>query len=248
MTSPLDHFPPRSNPDTHAAPAGRREFLKTGTIIGAGLAMALPAIARADGETSDCSQAVLDTINKRRSIRAFQSTPIPDEHLQKILHAARMAPTSGNQQPWKFLVVRDPAKIKALETALYDRACLYWSERGLSPKDYEDKQADLRNRYQTTFSAPVYVVILTDNESKWPTYNHWDGPLAAGNLILAATALGYGTVFYTDSIPTEITKQVLAIPDRYTRVCITPIGVPVQWPEKPEKKELAEMVIYDSFS
>jgi nitroreductase len=79
----------------------------------------------------------------------------------------------------------------------------------------------------------------------YPDYNHWDGPLAAGYLMLAARALGYGTVFITDAIPDNITKEVLQIPDNYTRVCITPLGVPVEWPVTPEKKKLEEMISYE---
>ena len=64
--------------------------------------------------------------------------------------------------------------------------------------------------------------------------------------MLAARALGYGTVHITDSIPEEVTKAVLAIPDRYTRVCLTPVGVPESWPTSPTKKPLEELVAYES--
>jgi nitroreductase len=63
--------------------------------------------------------------------------------------------------------------------------------------------------------------------------------------MLAARALGYGTVFITDAIPESLTKEVLQIPDRYTRVCITPLGVPVDWPNTPEKKKLEDMISYE---
>ena len=99
--------------------------------------------------------------------------------------------------------------------------------------------------YETVGSASVYIVVLTDSKSKYPDYNHWDGPLAAGYLILAARALGYGTVFYTDSIPDEVTKKVLNIPDRYQRVCIIPVGIPESWPDKPSKKEFTELVCWN---
>lgn len=50
---------------------------------------------------------VLDAIKGRRSIRCYKEDPIPDELIQKILEAARWAPSGGNIQPWKFIVVRD---------------------------------------------------------------------------------------------------------------------------------------------
>jgi len=78
-------------------------------------------------------------------------------------------------------------------------------------------------------------------------YSIKDGTLAAGYLILAARALGYGTVFCTDSIPEELTKKVFNIPDHFTRICITPVGVPDEWPESPPKKSLEELVVHETF-
>ena len=93
---------------------------------------------------------------------------------------------------------------------------------------------------------PNLIVILTDDQSTYPDYNHWDGPMAAGYLMLAARALGYGTVFITDAISDAITKKVLNIPDRYTRVCITPLGVPVEWPQSPPKKPLEDFIAWET--
>jgi nitroreductase len=70
--------------------------------------------------------------------------------------------------------------------------------------------------------------------------------MAAAYLMLAARALGYGTVFITDSISEQITREVLAIPDRYQRVCITPLGIPDGWPEPMPKRKLEDMVAYET--
>jgi len=59
--------------------------------------------------------------------------------------------------------------------------------------------------------------------------------------------LGYGTVYATDSIPVEATKAVCNIPDSYTRVCLIPVGVPVEFPESHGRKELKEFIINESF-
>jgi nitroreductase len=189
------------------------------------------------------------TIAARRSVRAFSDAPVPEADLRRILDAARMAPTSGNQQPWLFLAVRDPERIAALR-----EACIAWRleyYRGQHPQAGEAQEAAERERYTTYFTnllaAPVLVVVLTDNESRWPSYNQHDGPLAAGTLMLAARALGYGTVYITDSIPEEVTREVFQIPARYTRVCATPIGVPQAWPATPPKRSLDELIVWDSF-
>ena len=62
----------------------------------------------------------------------------------------------------------------------------------------------------------------------------------------SAALLGSGMLLGTDVIPDEITKRVLNIPDRYTRVCITPLGIPVEWPDSPPKKKLEEFIAYES--
>lgn len=52
----------------------------------------------------------------------------------------------------------------------------------------------------------------------------------------------------TDAIPEQATREVLAIPARYERVCILPLGVPDGWPEPMPKKKLAEFVVFESFA
>ena len=50
----------------------------------------------------------LETIWSRRSIRKYKSDPVPEEHLNLILEAARRAPTGGNRQNWRMIVITDP--------------------------------------------------------------------------------------------------------------------------------------------
>jgi len=50
---------------------------------------------------------VIDAINTRRSIRAYQDRPVEEEKLLKVLEAGRLAPSAKNMQDWKFIVVRD---------------------------------------------------------------------------------------------------------------------------------------------
>lgn len=188
---------------------------------------------------------IWDVLQKRRSVRAFQPDSIPQKDIIRIIDAARMAPTSGNQQPWKFLIIRDKNVISQMM-----EACINESLTRFDPQNAKETKEQytvrVRDRFaKGYFSAPVFIVILTDNFSTYPDYNHWDGPLAAGYLMLAARALGYGTVFITDAISEKVTNEVLGIPDKYTRVCITPLGIPVEWPATPVKKDLKEFIVFD---
>jgi nitroreductase len=225
--------------------AMRRTIFMTVFVLAA-LAVAYAAEAE---KLSPCQQFFFETVAGRRSVRSFKSDEVSTAHLLKILDAARMAATSGNQQPWKFLVVRDRQKRDALKKACIERGMIrIRASAELNETQKQEKAKVLQAYYETCFSAPLFVVVLVDKQSQYPDYNHFAGPMAAANLMLAARALGYGTVFYTDTIPDEVTRQVLSIPERYERVCITPIGVPSEWPKAPAKKELSEFIVYDGFS
>ena len=226
----------------------RRNSLKLGASIVAGMTMSPGLHASEQNSDRQATDSFWEVVKTRRSIRQFKSDPVPEEHLLKIIDAARMAPCAGNEQAWKFIMVQDKKLIEALKNECVKNIEARLKEHsnlsGEALKEEVQKQVD---QWVTgRLSAPAYIVVLVDNQRKWPSYNQHDGPLAAGYLLLAARALGYGTVYLTDSISVEATKKVLNIPDRYSRVCITPVGVPVEWPTK-EKKELDEFIVRDSF-
>ena len=202
-----------------------------------------PNVQASDPATNE---AFLEVFASRRSVRIFKSTPVPKEHIEKILKAASSAPSAGNQQPWNFLVIQEEASRMKLKQACIDRSLeRIKGQKYLTAEQAKEREAKTIEYYDNCFTAPVFVIVLIDNECKYPTYTKWDGPLAAGYLLLAARALGYGTVHYTDTIPEEVTKEVFNIPDRYSRVMVTPIGIPEEWPESPSKKMLDDMVSWE---
>jgi len=194
-------------------------------------------------------QYLFSMFENRRSVRGYKSDPIPDEQIEKIIDIARTAPTSGNQQPWKFLVIKDREKIDALNNATADAYIDYYkANRGLIDEEVPEKRQQLIKSRIKYLEAPVFIVVLTDNESKYPNYNKWDGPMAASHLMVAARALGYGTVFLTDSFPLEIVRDVFQIPERYEIVCTTPLGIPKKWPDKPDKKNLDDFISLETIT
>lgn len=225
--------------------------MKRRTTLKATFATLASVLASPFAKANTNSESMNDffsVVHNRRSVRKFKSDPIPEEDMKKIIDAARMAPTSGNQQPWKFLVVQDKKQIDGLKDLCIKKSIeRYTSESKPSKTDLEQRIDRTTEYYGNYLSAPACIVILTDNTSEYPGYNHWDGPLAAANLLLAARALGYGTVFCTDSVNEEVTKEYFNIPDQYKRVCFTPLGVPIEWPESPEKKELESFIVRETF-
>ena len=173
----------------------RRNFLKTGLMISPMLLMGKAASAKSESNTIE---SIFDVFKNRRSVRRFKSDPVPKEHIEKILQAAAWAPNAGNQQPWKFLIIEKETTKQKLKKACIEKSVTFHKNKKDWTQEQKDERiASIKEYYKDCFSAPVFVVVLTDNESQYPTYNHWDGPLAAGYLMLAARALGYGTVFLT---------------------------------------------------
>ncbi|HUO31665.1 MAG TPA: nitroreductase family protein [Bryobacteraceae bacterium] len=208
----------------------RRDWM---CAAGAGLALSRKARAITAGSPNP----LLELFAQRQSVRQYKPDPIPAEHLRLILDAARRAPTAMNQQPWKFLVICDREKILRMKQRVI--------ELTVKTNDPAARQKAIAS-LDGYFSAPVYVVVLTDNQCISPEFAKHDGPLAAGYLMLAARALGYGTVYIAGTIPESVTREVLNIPARYTRVCITPLGIPDGWPPPRPKKKLEDLVAYES--
>ncbi len=63
-----------------------------------------------------------ELVAQRRATPHFESTPVPEEHLKKILWAGLEAPSGYNLQPWRFVVVRDPEQRRSLRAAAMDQA------------------------------------------------------------------------------------------------------------------------------
>jgi nitroreductase len=219
------------------ADSSRRHFVKA--VAGVGAALAVPG-GLATGATGAAVDALplFEVLAKRRSVRRYKATPVPDEHLRLILDAGRLAPDAGNYQPWRFLVVKDRARIERIK-----KEALAATGHAVS---------DRRAAYvDGVLSAPVFVLVLIDPQASYPDCKLQDGALAAGQMMLAARALGYGTVFITSGITEKVTQRALGIPSRYERICLMPIGVPAEatpdgWPPSPPKKHLEELVAYET--
>ena len=209
----------------------RRKFIQQSAALGTVLSLTgKDVFANSKKETPEGTKDIFEIIKSRRSVRKFKSTPVPKEHLTKILEAANSAPTPRNRQAWKFVVIKDRKILDQIK-----EECIKTS--GEQTRQY----------FTDYLSAPIYVVVLANEKTRNPINDVLAGCLAAENLIIAAQALGYGTVFATNSIPEKITKNILNIPDDYKRICITPIGIPDETPKDLKKKSLDDVIVYEKF-
>ena len=113
---------------------------------------------------------ILSAIHTRRSIRSFTDAPVSEEAVKVLLDAAMIAPSAGNAQPWRFIVVDDPALL-AQVPAINPYAAM-------APK------------------APLAILVCGDTRAeKYPGYWVQDCSAAIQNMLLAALSLGLGTVW-----------------------------------------------------
>ncbi len=194
-------------------------------------------------EITQKQEYLFTVLRTRRTVRKFTSDPVPERHLLKILNAARFAPSAGNQQPWKFLVIRNKEK----RTQLKEKTLSWYMEK----YGTEDESGGVRKKAKTmlenAFSAPIFIVVLVDTTKRYPQYVAYDGALAVASLMIAARALGYGTGFYTTFFPEAKVKEFFGIPDRYALICVTPLGVPEEWPSPPPKRSLNEILLHSAW-
>ncbi len=162
---------------------------------------------------------VFEAAEKRRSIREFKTEPVLDEHLKMILEAAHKAPSGGNRQPWKFIVVRDAEKKKELAVAA--------------------------NRQSFIADASVIIVALGDPAISKALHRQ-DAMIAVEHMVLGATALGYGSCWIGAFGEDEV-KKILKIPENYVVVALLPIGVPDESPQARGRKPFREVFFEETY-
>jgi nitroreductase len=161
----------------------------------------------------------LDAIHTRRSVRAFTEDPIPEELLNQVLQAAVGAPSGGNVQPWGFVVIRLPGRVRAL--------------RALAPG--------------VIGQPTVLIAIGLDVERAEQIggvlglHLAWiDIGLAMQNLLLAAHDLGLGTC-PIGSLHRGAVAHFLDLPPHIQPVLLIALGYPQVMPPTRGRRPLAEV-------
>jgi len=150
----------------------------------------------------------IDTIMSRRSVRKFTGEKVPEEDIKTILKAAMAAPSAVNVQPWSFIVVQDEELLGELANRLPHAKMLAGAGTGIIVLGHPEKD--------DTYAREYWVQ---------------DCSAASMNILLAAKALGYGTVWtgvYPDGSKVDTVREVLNIPDDIIPLNVIPIGFPAE--------------------
>jgi nitroreductase len=164
---------------------------------------------------------VFEVIRTRRSIRKYEAKLVEEEKLRKVLEAARLAPSAGNKQPWRFIIVTDP-KIKEKLKPPYRR--------------------------DVVVSAPVVIVGCAIPSESFPETDFWkiDVTIALQNLVLAAWEEGLGTCWLGVFHEEEEIKSVLGLPKEARVVAMVALGYPAEKKDPvTDRKPLEEIIRYN---
>lgn len=161
-------------------------------------------------------------VKERYSVRGYKPDPIEDEKLQRILAAARQAPTAANRQPFQLIVIHSAGR--------------------------EDELRRIYNR-DWFVQAPLIIVACGEASKAWTrhdkaNYGVVDVAIVMDHLILQAADLGLGTC-WVGAFDAEATRAILGIPAGVDPIVMTPLGYPDASPRGTERKPLEELVHYE---
>lgn len=151
----------------------------------------------------------LEAIMNRRSIRTYTDQPVTDEQIETLLRAAMAAPTSVNNLDWQFAVIRR--------------------------KEHMEKIMELKpGNADMLREASAAILVCGDMQLAYPgNPDYWiqDCAAATQNILIAATALGLGSVWlgvYPNTKRAEALRQYFALPEHLTPFGIVSLGYPAE--------------------
>lgn len=169
---------------------------------------------------------VLDTIKSRRSIRRFHEKAVGAIDVEQLIEAAVWAPSGGNAQSWRFVVVQDVARIRRL--------------RMVSPG--------------MPGPPPCIIAVCQDMDSAErqgarlgrERLTLFDSAMATQNLLLAAQAIGLGSCVVA-SFHAGGVKDVLKLPASIEPILLVAVGYPAEAPEPPRRQQRG-VVFHETYS
>lgn len=176
---------------------------------------------------------LFEAINQRRCIRSYTQREVTDDEIKTLLQMAVRAPSGGNRQTWRFVVIRDPEAIESMYRA-----------------------ASYSTQHQTFVKkAPVNIVVCVDLKPyrKLPYRDRGetlfvlqDAAAAIQNLLLTATALELG-VCWVGLFDEEMVREKLELPKNVRPVAILPVGHTKSKARPTPRRPLDEFVHYEKW-
>lgn len=162
------------------------------------------------------AEELLTLMKNRRSIRSFTDEPVSDEDIQKILEAARWCQSASNNQPWRFIIIKNKKIIEDLAK---------FAPYGKFIK-----------------SAPIVIAIVADT-AKAPKWYLQDTSMVSHQMCLMISALGLGTC-WIGSLDRDAAGEILKLKKKEYLTTILPIGHYTNHPLPTQRKDMEDLVSY----
>jgi nitroreductase len=197
------------------------------------------------------------------AVRHFTNDPMPDEILYTILDNARFAPSGGNRQGTRIVIIRDQGTRRSLIELTLPAARRYVAQRQAGEKPwnaiYPSRVSDdeiAATEVPDSFTAPlleaaVVLVVCVDLRVVAALDKELDRVGIVGgasvyplvwNILLAARNEGFGGTITTMAVAEEAQlRELLGIPEAYAVACVVPLGKPVHQPRKLSRLDVADM-------
>ncbi|MCL7413660.1 MAG: nitroreductase [ANME-2 cluster archaeon] len=170
-------------------------------------------------------EPIIDVIKSRRSVRQFLDRPVEDDLIAEILEAGRWAPSGLNNQPWRFVVVRDRRRMASLAECTRYGAII----RG----------------------APLLIAVFLDEDVM---YDHTKDTLACGaaiqNMLLAAHGIGLGAVWLGEILNRKAEVcRILEAPGSMELMAVIAVGHPAPGGSDPGvRRDISEIASSERFN
>jgi nitroreductase len=160
----------------------------------------------------------LDIAKKRYSVRKFKNQPVEKEYLDKILEAARVAPTGANKQPFKLLVIQQKEGLEKIKKAT------------------------------TVYGAPLVIIVCGDHSKVWKrpfdgkSIVDIDTSIVTDHMMLQATELGLGSLWICYFKP-DVIRTEFSIPQNLEPVNILALGYANDKAASPDRHDKARLPV-----
>ncbi|MGA2682571.1 MAG: nitroreductase family protein [Candidatus Bathyarchaeia archaeon] len=174
------------------------------------------------------SMEIFEAIKNRRCIRAFKKKELPPGTMEKLLDAARWAPSAGNVQPWEFVVAVSEDMKRALSLAAFGQ------------KDIED--------------SSVVIVVCANEKRAEESYGErgktlyclQDTAAATQNILLTAYSLGLGSC-WVGAFKEDQVRELIGAPKDIRPVALIPVGYPEEKPAARSRRPLSEIMHRETY-
>lgn len=164
---------------------------------------------------------MLKAIYERRSVRHFVPLAVEPEKIYEVLKAGAWAPSGLNNQPWRFAIVIDEAKKKAI--------------------------SELTRYKHVVLNAPVLLPVFIDKNAMYhATKDHQSIGACLQNMLLAAHSLGLGAVWLGEILKNaEAVRNILLLPDELELMAVIAMGYPAKVGQTSTRRPLNELLVYN---